>query len=94
MTAARRSSRTCCASCGRATCRHAIRAAHATADVLCGINVETTPLSRIVLDAVDAVVVVVMALRRDRHGVPAELASALGPIPVLHVAADSQVRRR
>jgi len=45
------------------------------------------PLSRVVLEAVDAVAAVAMALHRDRLGVPGELADALGSILVLHAAA-------
>ena len=69
---------------------HALGAAQATAGVS-RAEVDAMPLSRIVLDAVDAVAAVAMALHRDRLGVPGELADALGSILVLHVAAAGEV---
>ena len=69
---------------------HALGAAQAIAGVS-RVNVDAMPLSRVVLDAVDAVAAVAMALHRDRVGVPGELANALGSILVLHAAAAREV---
>jgi hypothetical protein len=68
---------------------HALGAAQATA--VSRVEVDAMPLSRVVLDAVDAVAAVAMALHRDRLGVPGELADALGSILVLNAAAASEV---
>jgi hypothetical protein len=70
---------------------HALGAAQATAGDASRIEMDAMPLSRVVLDAVDAVAAVVTALHRDRLGVPGELADALGPMLVLHVAAAGEV---
>jgi Zn ribbon nucleic-acid-binding protein len=67
--------------------RHqAVSVAHAVA---CGISRRDIdlPLGAHVLDAADAVARVVIALHRDRMGVPEELTEALGSVLVLHVAA-------
>ena len=69
---------------------HALGAAQASAAVS-RVEVDAMPLSRVVLEAVDAVAAVAMALHRDRLGVPGELANALGSILVLHVAAAGEV---
>ena len=70
---------------------NALGAAQVTASAISGVEVDAMPLSRVVLDAVDAVVAAVMALHRDRLGVPGELADALGSMLVLHVAAAAEV---
>ena len=54
-------------------------------------DVDVMPLGTLVLDAVDAVAAVVIALHRDRMGVPQELAEALGSVLVIHVAAALEV---
>jgi hypothetical protein len=54
-------------------------------------DLDVTPLGTLVLDAVDAVARVVMALHRDRMGVPEELAQALGSMLVVDVAAALEV---
>jgi hypothetical protein len=68
----------------------AVSLAHAVA---CGISRRDIDLrlGAHVLDAVDAVARVVIALHRDRMGVPEELAEALGSVLVLHVAAALEV---
>lgn len=70
---------------------HALGAAQATAGDVFRVELDAMPLSRVVLDAADAVAAVAMALHRDRLGVPGELADALGSILVLHVAAAGEV---
>jgi len=69
---------------------HALGAAQATAGVS-RVEVDAMALSRVVSQAVDAVAAVAMALHRDRLGVPGELATALGSILVLYVAAAGEV---
>jgi hypothetical protein len=70
---------------------HALGAAHAAAGAVSRLEVVAMPLSTVVLDAADAVAAAVIALHRDRLGVPGELADALGSILVLHVAAAGEV---
>jgi hypothetical protein len=69
---------------------HALGAAQATAGVS-RVEVDAMVLSRVVSEAVDAVAAVAIALHRDRQGVPGGLASALGSILVLYVAAAGEV---
>jgi hypothetical protein len=66
---------------------HALGAAQASAGVS-RVEVDAVALSSVVLEAVDAVAAVVMALHRDRLGVPGELANALGSILVLYAAGE------
>jgi hypothetical protein len=68
-----------------------VSVAHAIACDIPRRDVDVMPLGTLVLDAVDAVAAVVIALHRDRMGVPQELAEALGSVLVLHVAAALEV---
>jgi hypothetical protein len=74
-----------------AWCEHALAGAHAIAGAVSGADVEAMPLSRVVLEAVDAVAGVVVALHRDRLAVPSGLADAIGSMLVLHVATAGEV---
>jgi hypothetical protein len=69
----------------------AVSVAHAIAGDISRREIDVMPLGTLVLDAVDAVAGVVVALHRDRMGVPEELAEALGFVLVLHVAAALEV---
>ena len=69
----------------------AVAVAHAIAGDISRRDVDVTPPGTLVLDAVDAVAGVVIALHRDRMGVPEELSEALGCMLVLHVAAALEV---
>ena len=70
---------------------HAVVIAHANACDISRRDVDTMPLGTLVLDAANAVGGVVIALHRDRMGVPEDLAHALGSVLVLHVAAALEV---
>jgi hypothetical protein len=65
---------------------HTLVAAQVTACEVSRVAVDAMPLRGVVMDAVDAVAEVVMALHRDRLGVPAGLADVLGSMLVLHAA--------
>lgn len=72
----------------RAWLEHALGVAQATAFAVCR-GEDRAPLSHVVFEAVDAVASAITALHRDRMGVPAALADALGAMLVLRaVAAD------
>jgi hypothetical protein len=66
--------------------------AHAIACDISRHEVDMIPLGTLVLDAVDAVARVVIALHRDRMAISEELADALGSVLVLHVAAALESR--
>jgi hypothetical protein len=61
--------------------------AHATACDIARREVDALRLETLVLDAAAAMAGVVIALHRDRIGVPEKLLEALGSVLVLHVAA-------
>lgn len=65
----------------------AVSVAHAIACDISRRDVDVMPLGTLVLDAVNAVAGAVVALHRDRMGVPDELAQALGSMLVLYVTA-------
>jgi hypothetical protein len=69
----------------------AVAVAHAIACDISRRDADVMPLGTLVFDAVDAVACVVIALHRDRMGVPQELAEALGSVLVIHVAAALEV---
>ena len=70
---------------------HAVVIAHANACDISRRDVDAMPLATLVLDTANAVAGVVIALHRDRMGVPEDLAHALGSVLVLHVAAALEV---
>jgi hypothetical protein len=69
---------------------HAYRAAHATAGAVSGLDADELPLSTIVEATAEAAASVVIALHRDRLGVPEALAEGFGLILVVRVAATAE----
>ena len=66
---------------------HAFRAAHSQATTVATLGMDDAPLTTIVEASAEAVADGVIALPRDRLGVPEGLADALGSLLVLYVAA-------
>ena len=66
-------------------CERAFCAAHTQAAGVTTLGVDEMPLSTLVDASAEAVADVVIALRRDRLGVPEGLADALGCLLVLYV---------
>lgn len=66
---------------------HASHAAHATAGAVSRLETDELPLSTSVEATAEAVASVVIALHRDRLGVPEGLVGALGSMLVVQVAA-------
>ena len=65
---------------------HAFRAAHSQAAAITTLGMDELPLSTMVEAGAEAVADVVIALRRDRLGVPEGLSDALGSLLVLYAA--------
>jgi hypothetical protein len=65
---------------------HAFRAAHTQAAVVATSGIDEMPLTSVVEAGAVAVADVIIALPRDRLGVPEALADALGELLVLYVA--------
>jgi hypothetical protein len=65
---------------------HAFHRAHADAAAVSTSGMDEMPLTALVESGAEAVADVIIALRRDRLGVPEALADALGSLLVLYVA--------
>ena len=68
---------------------HAFEQAHERARTIARLSVQESPVSTLVVAAAEALAEVVMALHRDRLGVPEGLADGLGSLLALY-AADSE----
>jgi hypothetical protein len=66
--------------------QHAFRGAHANAAAVAMSSMDEMPLITVVEASAEAVADVIIAMRRDRLGVPEGLADALGSLLVLYVA--------
>jgi hypothetical protein len=69
---------------------HAYRAAYSAAGAVSGLEAEEMPLSTVVEATAEAAGSAVIALHRDRLGVPEALAEGLGLILVVRVAATAE----
>jgi hypothetical protein len=66
--------------------QHAFRGAHANAAAVATSSMDEMPLTTVVEASAHAVAEVIIAMRRDKLGVPEGLADALGSLLVLYTA--------